>query len=98
MDLIFGQIVTTGDAFSQLLGRWVPCRYDGQWHRFTRSANESISGAADWHREHGRFLWVAPTIDAVFRIFGDDDHCAMARYNDLTRARALCEANGWAVI
>lgn len=89
--LVIEQIITTGDALSQLAGRWIPCRYDGRWHRWTRDANESVSGAADWHREHGRFRWVAWVIDAVFGVFGFEDHCAMARIKDVYRAVRLIE-------
>jgi hypothetical protein len=95
--LILDQLITSGDALSQLLGRWIPCRYDGKWHRYTRSANESISGASDWHREEGRWSWPATAIDAVFRVFGNHDHCATSRIQDVQRAKELCEASGYTV-
>lgn len=94
--LIFDQFITTGDALSQLIGRWIPVRYEGRWHRFTRSANESISGAADWHRENGRWPWVASVIDGLFSVL-ESDHCAMSRIKDQHRAIALLKSNGYEV-
>lgn len=95
--LIRSQIGTTFDALSQLAGRWIPCRYQGGWHRFTRDANESISGAAHWHRTQGRFPYVARAIDAAFRVFGSDGHCRMVYINDLQRSERLLREAGYLV-
>lgn len=95
--LILDQFITTGDALSQLVGRWIPVWYDGRWHRYTRSANESISGASDWHRQHGRWPWVAWSIDALFALFGDENHCNKAWANDFNRAVKLLRDNGYEV-
>lgn len=82
-------LISVGDAASQLLGRFIPVRYDGKWHTFTRTSNESISGAANWHSENKRFTWVEPTIDTVASLFGETNHCLKARVADRSRAGRL---------
>lgn len=81
-------IITIGDAFSQFVGRLIPVRYEGKWRHYTRTANESISGASNWHADNGRWPWVEKVIDFVFRPFGKR-HCLEARINDRTRADRL---------
>lgn len=86
------------DALSQLLGRLIPVRYDGRWHHYTRTANESISGASSWHAECGRWPWVEKAIDAA--AYGitfaltlgrspQAQHCLKARVADRIRAAEL---------
>lgn len=86
-------LITIGDALSQLIGRLIPVRYDGKWHHYTRTANESISGASHWHSENGRWPWVQKTIDFVFRPF-EREHCLASRVNDRKRAAELLESEG----
>lgn len=86
-------IITIGDAFSQLVGRCIPVRYNGEWHHYTRSANESISGASHWHSENGRWPLVKETIDFLFFPF-EKDHCFKSRKNDIQRAKELIEMEG----
>lgn len=81
-------IITFGDALSQLLGRCIPVRYDGKWHHYTRTANESISGASNWHSDNGRWPWLEEVINFVFFPF-EDNHCLRARINDRSRAGQL---------
>lgn len=82
-------IISVGDAISQVLGRFIPVHYDGEWHTFTRTSNESISGAANWHSQNGRFGWVEKIIDVVALLFGEKGHCLKARKADRSRAGRL---------
>jgi hypothetical protein len=90
-------LISVGDALSQLGGRLIPIRVDGKWRVWTDNANQSISGAANMWAERGRFEWVEKVIDGVAQVFGDSDHCAMARYYDLQRAKARCIEEGYTV-
>lgn len=81
-------LISVGDATSQLVGRFIPIYYEGQWHTFTRTSNESISGAAHWHSEQGRCHWVSVVID--FLLFPwEEDHCLKSRKADRSRAGRL---------
>lgn len=82
-------LISFGDALSQVLGRLIPVHYNGEWHTFTRTSNESVSGAAHWHCENGRMCWVKTIIDFGAMAFGQKDHCLKARKADRSRAGRL---------
>lgn len=86
--MILDVIITIGDSFSQTLGRCIPVRYNGEWHHYTRTANESISGASNWHADNGRWTWVEKVIDFFFYPF-ENQHCLRSRINDRSRAAKL---------
>lgn len=90
---MFDVLVTIGDAWSQFIGRLIPVRYYGRWHHYTRTANESISGASHWHAENGRWPWVMRVIDFVFYPF-ESQHCLKSRINDRMRAEELLSIPG----
>lgn len=93
---LLDQFITVGDAVSQLAGRFLPCWYEGRLHRYTRSANESISGASNWHADNDRWPWVEVVIDvlALLISFGKDrQHCLKARISDRSRAGELLAAD-----
>lgn len=90
---LWAVIITLGDAASQLLGRAIPVYYNGKIHHYTRSANESISGASHWHFENGRWPWVMKTIDFLFYPI-ENDHCFWSRMNDIQRAKELLISEG----
>lgn len=94
MSKAFRIAVTIIDALSQLLGRCIPVYYGGRWRHYTRSANESISGASDWHAECGRWPWVKRALDFVFSPM-ERDHCFKSRLKDLERAKQLIESEGF---
>lgn len=89
---LWGALLSILDAASQLLARCIPVRFGGEWHHYSRTANESFSGASHWHADHGRWPWVATAIDRVFLILSlgrDEDHCRTSRINDRLRAAGL---------
>jgi len=97
VNAFFAHLVSIGDAASQLLGRLIPVKADGEWQCFTMSSNESVSGAAyRWEETHG---WQArKVIDLIFKAvtFGrDSDHCLTAFIADYHRSgeyREMVEA------
>lgn len=97
MHPFFTHLITIGDAASQVLGRLIPVKADGEWQCFTMSSNESISGAAyRWEKTHG---WKArKVIDLIAKAltFGkDSDHCLTAFLSDYHRSgeyREMVEA------
>lgn len=93
VNTFFAHLITIGDAASQVLGRLIPVKADGEWQCLTMSANESISGAAwRWEKTHG---WKArEVIDLIAKIvtFGkDSEHCLSAFLADYHRAVAYRE-------
>lgn len=89
---MFDWFVSVFDAVSQFFGRLIFVRVDGKWTTYTRNANESISGASNWHADNGRWPWVEKLIDFVFWFisFGIwEKHCLEARINDRSRAGEL---------
>lgn len=85
-------IVTVFDATSQLAGRFIPAYYDGKIRHYTRTANESISGASNWHADNDRWPWAEAIIDAAFLVGSlgkERNHCLRARINDRSRAAKL---------
>lgn len=93
------QFITSGDGISQFLGRWIPCRIGGRWTHYTRTVNESISGASNWHSDNDRWPWVEKLINApfsllyiiTFGLLGEHDHCLKARIADRSRAGELLQ-------
>jgi len=81
-----GWLISVGDAFSQLVGRLIPVRVNGKWQAYTRSPNESISGASRFYELEGHFSWPRKSIDAVAKVLGDDDHCQKALMYDYWRS------------
>lgn len=79
-------LVSVGDAFSQLVGRFIFFRNDGIWQAWTLSPNESISGASYRWYINGGPSWPKKLIDAL--LFIDPDHCEQSYYADYRRARA----------
>lgn len=53
------------------------------------SPDETLSARA-WRVEQKGGLWgrlLRPTIDFVFRVFGDPDHCRLAYLSEVTRSQ-----------
>ena len=89
-------LISIGDAASQLAGRLIPVRVDGQWRAFTDDSNESVSGAASRWSRRGRFEWVEYTIDVVLSP-RQRNHCREARIKDTQRAITFLTGLGYAV-
>lgn len=95
---IFNKFIRLGDTVSQVLGSAIHVPIDCPWWKFwcwktySRTANESVSGASNWHSDNGRWPWVEIAIDVIFFIlsFGRErNHCLKARINDRSRAGEL---------
>lgn len=84
-------LISVGDALSQLLGRFIWVRVDGQWVSWTASPNESISGAAHRWRKAGHFAWAEKSIDFLISPI-ERNHCEKAFRADFVRARLYIKA------
>jgi hypothetical protein len=83
---VSSMFIAVGDALSQVLGQIIHIRVHGRWRRWSMTPNESVSGAAHRWAIQGHFPYVKRSIDALFRVFGDHDHCAKAYSYDYYRA------------
>ena len=89
MKLFLSWLISVGDALSQLVGRFLFVRVDGEWVSWTMSPNESISGAAHRWALDGEFTYVEPAIDALLLVLSlgyDKNHCRNSYQADLLRA------------
>lgn len=76
--------VRLGDTLSQFWGQVIHVKYDGKWQSYSRTANESISGASNWHADNGRWPWVERWIDWI--VFWEERHCLNSRAKDRLKA------------
>jgi len=77
-------LVRLGSALSELAGSFIIFRYNGEWTHWTRSSNESISGASYRWAKSGGPKWPEKVINKI--IFWEEDHCYKSFNRDYSLA------------
>lgn len=75
-------LITVGDAFSQLLNATL---------FFSQNANQSLSARCHENRDALLFKYLGIGIDAVFSVFGEDNHCERSYKRDIARCLIRCK-------